>query len=269
MFPSVPRCSFEPVGLAGDLLEVSPQDAQHPLPSLPLVRHQLLKDRDGRRVVPGLLVGDRAQGLGRPRIRRFLGEVPADLEIGIFAWLEASEQLEKEAAAKEERRVALLDGPALDGHGLGPWRRRRGQVLERRGRDASEPSVLGLHVVRLENQVEEPFAEGIHDRGVDQQPFARGPFQAREHGLGMLSGGHFGGEAGDDRHRYCVNVVLALRVSTPDAHEKRGLGAGRHDRPVADAHGLQRLRLGPEPALGSHVARQHGPFELGPDPAPP
>src|SRR5208282_3327409 len=92
----------------GRELEVALQFAQRELPSVALIRHEPLKDREIAPFRTPDLVVDPSGEWRRMRKTCGLGQEATEFDIGIKARLEFAEHLENEAVAKHDRGVALL-----------------------------------------------------------------------------------------------------------------------------------------------------------------
>ena len=127
------------LGASIRLLVVSGQFAEGVFPAGPLIGDEPLENPQHQGLGPLSLVDQGPGGLRDPVELGLLGEEPADLEVGVDARLEASKDLEDQAIAEEDRRVALLerasgdrqrfaDGPACRLEGRGPGRPDRARV---------------------------------------------------------------------------------------------------------------------------------------------
>ncbi len=153
---------------------------------------------------PGTVVLDRAGGLGDAVEMGLLGEEPADLEVGVEARFEPSEDLEDQAIAEEDCRVALLgraeaDRPRRVVRAAG---RVEGVGLHRADRAvfASRPCVLGRSdPARPGNSAGRPARRGGSSLPVDAVQVGHEPARLPSDPVGLGAGG--GWPAAGNRRR--------------------------------------------------------------------
>ena len=147
---------------------------------------------------------------------RLLGEEAADLEVGVEAGFELSEDFQEIALVEDDRGVALFLRPARNGfkavvsgfsNGVGLKR------LKARGFLASRGSP--------DDEMKQCLAEVVANPRVKENAFAVGAIESRDDGMGIGFHERFCLRAGHDRHGDVVEVVAAVASVCLDEHEKR------------------------------------------------
>ena len=256
------RCSdpFESVPFAADLFIITTEQAEGPLPPLALVRHQLLQDRQRGGIGPRLAILQRSERLRGPGEGGLLGQEPANLIVGVDPRFQAPKNLEEEAVAEDERRIALFHRAAADRPGID----RRIERRDRLGGDASQPAGLSFQVASVPHQVEQPVAENVVGRGVVEDARASRILHAGDECRWGLLGDVGRLLAAHRSEQKRVDVITSLAVVGADAHEERRVRLRPECDPIANAQGLQGPRFGPEPALRGDVRGEDLPLHDGP-----
>ena len=119
---------------------------------------------------------ERAGDGGHAAEAGLLGELAADLEVGVDARLDPPEQLQDQPIAVDERRVALFARHAA----AAPGPPRRGRARRRAVCTAWIDAPLRLHLLLALERLEQRAREAIVEPGVEQDPLA-GAGDRREH----------------------------------------------------------------------------------------
>ena len=186
-------------------------------PAVCLALDQLLQHRDGHRLLRGRPVFQGAGNRRYSRIADALGQLPADLEVGVDAGLQAPEQLEDQPIAVDEGRVALLAGqPADVERAVAAEHARTPLVCTGAQRAAPRADVL-LLLERLEQRA----AEAVVEPRVEEHALARAG-HPRQHRVRrtLFDAARFGGRANRQRQEIAVPLAV-LVVDFDDGDEQR------------------------------------------------
>ena len=153
---------------SGDRFEESADLIGRMAPAVGLALDQLLQHRDGHRLLRGRPVFQGAGNRRYSRIADALGQLTADLEVGVDAGLQASEQLEDQSIPVDQGRVALLAGQPADVERAVAAGTRKSAGLHRHQRAAPRADVLLL----LEH-LEQRAAEAVVEPRVEEHALAR------------------------------------------------------------------------------------------------
>ena len=153
---------FQSWPFVGDLLVISSQNSEDPFPSLPLIGYELLEDRQGGWLRPGLSIFDRAGGLGNSLKFRLLGKKPANLEIRTDAGFQPPKNFHEETVSEEQSRVTLFNRSATEWPGVAVM----SEWLQGLRRLALKPCVLRGQLSTAFNHFEQNPAVSVVQKGI-------------------------------------------------------------------------------------------------------